>query len=484
MRCRLDAKNWSGSDGKSQPPFDRIPLLAGFLHFDESSLNAVSDDFGHIRHGKPIAVLEPASDQDIINMVKFARDHHIKIGARGQGHTAFGQSQVEDGILIKMSSLKSSPLIEGNHITVYAGMTWREVLSATLKHGLTPPVLTHNPGLSVGGTLSVGGIDSGSYRYGAQVDNVLELVVVTGEGNLETCSLSRNPDLFHATLAGLGQCAIILKATLRLIPAPVRGRLFRLFYPGLSSAFVDMRQLASDSRFDRFVFHVTPSPIGGWLYFIDAVSYFTPQTLPDNNSLLSNLQFTSKSERTPDFPFIEIVDRVPALRNLEASGRINLPHPWFDIFLPDSNIDLFLNEIFESLTPADIGKDFPISLFPITTMACTRPLFRLPNEPLAFLFDLQSTVSDSGTTSEYLDRNRRLFERARDLGGKLYLIGATPLAGKDWDMHFHPYWDRFVEAKKRFDPDNVLAPGPGIFTTPYSVDMENSNIDQSIEVKR
>lgn len=38
--------------------------------------------------------------------------------------------------------------------------------------------------LSIGGTLSLGGIGSQSFRFGPQVDNVLELQVVTGAGDL------------------------------------------------------------------------------------------------------------------------------------------------------------------------------------------------------------------------------------------------------------------------------------------------------------
>ena len=65
-----------------------------------------------------------------------------------------------------------------------------------------PEVLT----LTVGGTLSVGGTGETSCRFGAQVDHVLELDVVTRRGDLLTCSSSSNAELFHMVLAGLGQC--------------------------------------------------------------------------------------------------------------------------------------------------------------------------------------------------------------------------------------------------------------------------------------
>jgi len=65
-------------------------------------------------------------------------------------------------------------------------------------------------------------------------DNVLELQVVTGSGSLETCSREQNRDLFEAVLAGLGQCGIIVRATVRLVPSAQNARVFLLFYRNLA----------------------------------------------------------------------------------------------------------------------------------------------------------------------------------------------------------------------------------------------------------
>ena len=51
-----------------------------------------------------------------------------------------------------------------------------------------PPVLPDYIGQTVGGTLSVGGIGAMSFRAGAQIDHVVELLAVTGEGRIVRCS--------------------------------------------------------------------------------------------------------------------------------------------------------------------------------------------------------------------------------------------------------------------------------------------------------
>jgi FAD/FMN-containing dehydrogenase len=64
----------------------------------------------------------------------------------------------------------------------------------TLAHRLTPPVFTDYLELSVGGTLSAGGIGGTSPRFGGQVDNVAELEVVTGAGERMVCSPHQRAD--------------------------------------------------------------------------------------------------------------------------------------------------------------------------------------------------------------------------------------------------------------------------------------------------
>ena len=448
----------SGANLVAPPPLD------GMLLTDPASLTAVADDFGHVVHCQPVAVLKPGSIDDIVQMVRFARQQGLKIGGRGQGHTVFGQSQVEAGVVIDMSTLNKPPIIAADRAQVRAGVPWRTLLEATLAAGLTPPVLTDYLGLSVGGTLSVGGVSGSSHHYGAQVDNVLELLVVTGEGRIVACSADQQSDLFEAVLAGLGQCAIIVQATVKLIPARTNVRLFRLVYPDLPSMIHDERLLIGDGRFNHVEGFTIPFSAGGPQFFLEATSYYTPPAAPANAALLAGLGYIPGSEQIEEKTYFEFADRVtPQIEALMPNGRLGLPHPWFDVFVPGSAADRYIGGILSTLTPADLGPDFPILLYPLRTDRFTRPLFRVPDEPVAFLFDILRTAPDDDVATRMIARNRILFERVRDLGGKHYTISAIPLSEKDWKEHFQPFWGRIRSAKSRYDPDNVLTPGPGIF---------------------
>ena len=88
-------------------PFDRVPPLDGVLVTDPTSLAGAARDVGEIVHDTPVAVLRPGSVEDIQKMIRFCRRFRIKAAARGQGHTTFGQSQVEGGLVIEMGTLNA-----------------------------------------------------------------------------------------------------------------------------------------------------------------------------------------------------------------------------------------------------------------------------------------------------------------------------------------------------------------------------------------
>ncbi len=89
--------------------------------------------------------------------------------------TSLDKSRINvSGILVS-----SSPSL-GYYADVGAELLWIDVLHATLEHGLTPVSWTDYLYLTVGGTLSQGGISGQAFRFGPQISNVYEMDVITG----------------------------------------------------------------------------------------------------------------------------------------------------------------------------------------------------------------------------------------------------------------------------------------------------------------
>ena len=456
----LAGRSWV-TEARTGGAFAQLPPLDGTLTTDPASLAAAADDFGHIIHRTPVAVLRPGSVEDVAKLVRFAREHDIRVAGRGKGHTAFGQSQAEAGVVIDMTTLNQIHSVGPDAAVVDAGVVWRDLLLATVPAGLTPPVLTDYTRLTVGGTLSVGGVSGRSYVHGAQVDNVLELQVVTGEGEVVTCSESANRRLFEAALAGLGLCAVIVRATVRLIPARERARTLRLFYPDAPAMLADLRLLINAERFDHIRGMSVPTP-AGFAFFLEATSFYTsPAELPANPT--AGLNFIPGSQQTEDITYFEYTDLVVKLiDSLNEAGLGGFPHPWLDLFVPDSRIDDFASRTVAALDPSLFLPGSLILFYPFVRSRLTRPMLRVPDEEVFFLFDILRTVPHEAAGA-VLAENRSLYEENRDLGGTFYTISAVPLEHHDWVKHFQPFWGRLVNEKSRHDPGNVLGPGPGVF---------------------
>ncbi|MBD2430075.1 MULTISPECIES: hypothetical protein [Fischerella] len=227
----------------------------------------------------------------------------------------------------------------------------------------------------------------------------------------------------------------------------------------------DQRLLINDERFDYVKGQLVANDNGGWGYLLEAASFYTPPAVPNNNVLLTRLNYIRGTEQIEDKSYFNFLNRLaPVVATLKSIGVWSYPHPWLNLFVPSSVVENFVSEVASNLTLADTGQG-PILLYPVKTNCFQRPLFRVPTEEAIFLFAILRTAAPPEDTvvRQMLTDNRRLFERDRDLGGYQYPVGAISFDSKDWRQHFRPVWGKLVSAKRRYDPDNLLTPGQGIF---------------------
>jgi FAD/FMN-containing dehydrogenase len=439
----------------------RLPGFDGELLSDEDSRASAADDFGHLVHRIPTAVLRPGSTADVAKMVRWAGERGDALAPRGAGHSVWGRSQVADGVVVDMSTLRAVHAVGRDRLRVDAGATWRDVLAATLPRGLAPPVLVDYLDLSVGGTVVVGGVGERSLTSGLLSDHLLTLEVVTGAGEEVTCSATRHADLFNAVRGGLGQVAIITRVTLVLRAAPRAVRQLRLYYPSLAAMLDEERRLAGDSRFDAVQGAIIPAARGGWTYRIDATAYVV-DAAPDDDALLAGLGDDAVERRAATMPYAVHVDRLSALESaLRASGQWSGPHPWLMTFLGDSTVERTVDGELDRLDPpADLGLLGQVVLSPIRRAAVTTPLMRLPPDPLCYAFNfVRLPTNNEDAARRLVAANRAIYQRVRAAGGTLYPVSAVPMSDEDWSGHFGGAYDRLVAAKRAYDPLGILTPG-------------------------
>ncbi len=445
-----------------------VPGLDGELVTDAAALDEAADDFGHIVHRRPIAVLRPGSYEDVAKLVRFANKFGLKLAGRGEGHSTFGQAQARGGFVIDMRTLGAVHEVGPGGAVVDAGARWSAVLGASLPAGLTPRVLTDYLETSAGGTLSVGGIGGATHRFGLQIDNVEALEVVTGEGKLVRCSPSERPSLFQSALGGLGQFGVIARATLSLKPAPTRARVYTALYADLAAYVADQSALALDERFDYLEGQIVPDGAGGWAYLLEAGAYFTPPEAPDEGALLAGLAFDPATLAVAEYDYFDWLNRLaPVIEQFYIpSGFWFTPHPLCDLFLPASQAAAFAAEVAATLEPEDIGPGV-VLFYPFRRSKLKRPFLAVPDEEVLFLISFNRfPPADPAVVEGQIAQNRAFYERARDLGAKRYAISAVPFSPADWVDHFGPRYLPFLAQKLRYDPRFVLTPGQGIFFKP------------------
>ncbi|MFM2310956.1 MAG: hypothetical protein RLZZ04_232 [Cyanobacteriota bacterium] len=455
-------KQWLTSVQADDTSSIAIPNLDGQLIVDPTSLAAVADDFGHIIRRTPLAVLQPGSRQDIAIIIHYANRIGVAIAMRGQGHSPYGQAQVNKGIVIDSRFLNAIHCISSTEVVVDAGVTLFDLLTATWERGLTLPVLTDYLGLSVGGLSQVGGIGGHAQHFGSFADTILALEAIDGLGQQIVCDSTQQTSLFNSLLGGLGQFGVVTQVTLPLIPAPTNARAYHLSYSSLEQYLADQEQVLKDGRFNFLKGQVTPNPSGSWIYLLEAASYYTPPETPSDEALLKGLSFDG-GINVFEFSYFDWQNRLAStIAELQENGVWEYPHPWLNLFLPGSQVKSYVSSVLQTLTASEVRD--PILLYPFRRSKLTRPFIKTPKEETIYLFSiLQTAKPDPEAVNALLAKNRFWFERARDLGAKSYPVNALPFSQEDWVRHFDDSWETFAYLKNCLDPRKLLSPGQGIF---------------------
>lgn len=94
--------------------------------------------------------------------------------------------------------------------------TYEELVDATLPYGLAPFVVPQLKTITLGGAVTGMGVESTSFRNGLPHESVLEMDVLTGTGEILTCSPEQNPDLFRGFPNSYGSLGYAVRLQIEL----------------------------------------------------------------------------------------------------------------------------------------------------------------------------------------------------------------------------------------------------------------------------
>jgi cytokinin dehydrogenase len=459
------------------------PLGAAVI-LDSDVRQAVARDYGGYVHNLPSGVIRPASVDEVVAGVHYAKAQGAKLAVRGAGHSTHGQAQVADGVVLDFTALNRILDITPDHMWVEAGVLWRDVARAAFDIGRTFPVFTDYLATTVGGTLCVGGVGSRTWQLGTQTDHVLELEVVTADGAVHRCAPDHNAALFDAVRGGLGQFGIITKACLRLVEAPALVHYHRALYADHAAFLHELNLLIDEAQYEciqgfalandkeAIGAHLGPAaaaslalPIGSepWLYCIETVRFLASSADPAT-TMLPRQTWIPGAHFVAELPYLAYIDRLgPAEEMMRQVGLWQLPHPMLDLLLPGASVSLFLDVLLATVAPAEVAG--PVLIYPYWRDALRTPFFRAPEASRITLVGLMRTTLPP--TPDHVEQqvadNLRLHRRAVELGGCTYPVDSIPMTAQEWQQHYGEQWQDFAHAKRRYDPDHLLNPGQGIF---------------------
>ncbi|WP_282794965.1 FAD-binding protein [Streptomyces sp. CC224B] len=465
---------WATAPG-STSGIQQVPDLDGTLLLPADP-SAYSEDFGRLFTRRPRAVLTPGSVSDIQKVVRYARDNRIPVAVNGQSgtgaddresHSHHGQALVDGGIAIDAKPLGSIHGISRGIADVDAGVTWSALALRALESGRTPPVNNDFAHLSIGGTLSVGGLGGTSQRYGAQADQVEWLQVVTGTGELVRCSRDNHRALFEAVLVGGGQYGVIVRAGVKLIPAKTTARSLEFTYTDRAAFLRDSMAVMRAGVVDDQNGYAEPKPGGGWSYRLALGLFHSAPDQPDVAAVRAVLSPEATAGPTADLSFRDWLLRFdPDWAALKAAGFWAARKPWLMMFVGPENTPAYLDTVLGELTATQMGAG-PVRISPMDARSLTRPNFVLPRRRTHEFFEvslIRFPAPNHPDVQGLLSQNRRFYDRAVRLGAKRYLVGAVPsMTRGDWRAHYGSRWTELRALKRHYDPATILTPGQGIF---------------------
>jgi FAD/FMN-containing dehydrogenase len=145
---------------------------------------------------QPAAIVQAASPGDVAEGIGAARRHGLPLAIRGAGRNLAGDSTVLGGLVIDLGRLDDVGVNPGTRIvTVGGGATLGDLDRNTIGHATAVPAGTSS-GTGVAGLAVGGGIGWLTRAYGLSIDNLLDVYLVSAEGEQVHASHQENPDLF------------------------------------------------------------------------------------------------------------------------------------------------------------------------------------------------------------------------------------------------------------------------------------------------
>ena len=408
---------------------------------------AYSCDFGRMTRRVPDAVAAPQNAEEVASLVRRAARDGVRVAIRGGGHSQGGQSLTDGGVVLDTTGLDRIRSAGPGVVRAQGGVRWGALVDTLRGARRLPCVLADIGEVTVGGTLSAGGIGTTSHRYGAQVGQVEQLEVVTGTGERVRCSAERNTALFDAVRSGQGQFGVITEAWIRLRRAGGRFRQYELHYRDPDEFAGDLEHIVEADRFDHLRVEIRRDE-----NLIVLNVGFEYDEKPDDGRMLHGLRH-DENAYTRDTASVGRAGMYPSW----SFSWLHC-HPWRDWILPWEALPTLLAQPWLEAHPLPPIPWSWTGLYPIGSETIDAPLFMRPPGKRAISYSILTVIGGSrrAQATEFAGQLEEVDRTLVGLGGKSYLSGGVGYGPVRWAEHYGEMLERGIGWKREFDPKHAF----------------------------
>ena len=165
----------------------------------------------------PAQVHQPRFADEVANIVRNAAVAGERVKVIGGAHS-FTDTAMTDGHLLSLDAMNRILSVEGNDVTVQAGIRLRDLNEQLFARGLAIANLGDINVQSIAGATSTATHGTG-VGFGNLATMIVGLEIVTGDGTILRADERNEPELLRVARVGLGALGILTEVTLRCVPA-------------------------------------------------------------------------------------------------------------------------------------------------------------------------------------------------------------------------------------------------------------------------
>src|SRR5215831_12793714 len=422
-----------------------VPALAACARAaSPAGPTVVNDIHSQLNATRVAAVERPRSVDEVVRVVRDARNAGRAISLAGGRHAMGGQQFGEGTVHVDTSGLariiRFDP--ERGHVEAEAGMQWPALIEGVLvaQRGAARPwgIVQKQTGadrLSLGGSLAAN-VHGRGLTYRPFVQDVESFMLVDAAGTVRRCARTENADLFRLAIGGYGLFGVVTAITLRLAPRRKIERLVEVLDLETLGARFDER-IAAGFLFGDFQFSTDEA--SGEFLRRGAFAAYSAYYLGTSGQL-----YWSDTHQLSLYvdDYHTALDRQLGAREraTEMITELYVPRPSLGAFMRDAAADARahgVNVVYGTIRLIERDDE--------TFLAWAR-------QPYAcIIFNLHVVHTPEGLARAAADF-RRLIDRARSYGGSYYLTYHR-WATREQVQGCYPQFAEFLRLKRRHDPE-------------------------------